>query len=106
MAAFFVLAEEELVLAFRLIGVQGRAVSPRLGDNRELVEAFRAATKVGDAKVLILSEELGERLGDELVEWQLAGSLPLVVEIPSTQGPRLDRRSLAELVREAVGVAI
>jgi vacuolar-type H+-ATPase subunit F/Vma7 len=112
-ADFFVVAEEEIVLAFRMLGVAGRAVSGR----EEALDAFRCATATGadpsgrpytgiGAKVLILTEEVADLLEAEAMEWQLGGGFPLIVEIPS-QGPgRPGRKSLEDAVREAVGVGI
>jgi V/A-type H+-transporting ATPase subunit F len=112
-ADFFVVAEEEIVLAFRMVGVDGRAVSGR----EEALDAFKHATGTGadpsgrpyksiGTKVLILTEEIADLVEDEALEWQLAGNFPLIVEIPSQGQPRPGRKGLVELVREAVGVGI
>ena len=113
MADFFVVAEEEIVLAFRMVGVDGRAVSGR----EEALEAFRYATGRGSdpsgrghkgigAKVLILTEEVADLLEAESLEWQLRGDFPLIVEIPSQGQGRPGRKTLEDAVREAVGVGI
>jgi V/A-type H+-transporting ATPase subunit F len=113
MADFFVVAEEEIVLAFRLVGVDGRAVSGR----DEALDAFKYATGRGSdpsgrpykgigARVLILTEETADLLEDEALEWQLSGQFPLIVEIPSQGQPKAGRKGLVDLVREAVGVGI
>jgi Archaeal/vacuolar-type H+-ATPase subunit F len=113
MADFFVVAEEEIVLAFRMVGVDGRAVSGR----EEALDAFRYATGRGSdpsgrpykgigAKVLVLTEDVADMLEAEALEWQLEGSFPLIVEIPSRSGPKPGRKSLVDAVREAVGVGI
>jgi vacuolar-type H+-ATPase subunit F/Vma7 len=112
-ADFFVVAEEEIVLAFRMVGVDGRAVSGR----EDAVDAFRYATGKGTdpsgrqykgigAKVLVLTEDVADMIEAESLEWQLSGAFPLIVEIPSQAGPRSGRKGLVELVREAVGVGI
>jgi len=112
-ADFFVVAEEEIVLAFRMVGVDGRAASGR----EEALDAFRFATgtaadpsgrpyKSRGVKVLILTEDVADALESEALEWQLAGGFPLIVEIPSQGRPRAGRKSLVALVREAVGVGI
>jgi V/A-type H+-transporting ATPase subunit F len=113
MADFFVVAEEEIVLAFRMVGVDGRAASGR----DEAVDAFKLATGTGSdpsgrpykgigAKVLILTEETADLLEAEALAWQLGGSFPLIVEIPSQGLSRPGRKGLVDLVREAVGVGI
>jgi Archaeal/vacuolar-type H+-ATPase subunit F len=113
MADFFVVAEEEIVLAFKMVGVDGRPVSGR----EDALDAFRYATGRGadpsgrpyrgiGAKVLILTEDVADLVGDEALEWQLEGQFPLIVEIPSRGPARPGRKGLIDLVREAVGVGI
>ncbi len=113
MADFFVVAEEEIALAFRMVGVEGRAASNR----EEAVDAFRYATGTGAdpsgrayrgiaAKVLILTEEVADLVSAEAMEWQLGGGFPLIVEIPSRGPAKAGRKSLEDAVREAVGVGI
>jgi vacuolar-type H+-ATPase subunit F/Vma7 len=113
MADFFVVAEEEIVLAFKMVGVEGRAVSGR----EEALEAFGYATGTGadpsgrphkgiGAKVLVMTEDAADLVEAEALEWQLGGEFPLIVEIPAQGGPRAGRKNLVDLVREAVGVAM
>jgi V/A-type H+-transporting ATPase subunit F len=113
MADFFVVAEEEIVLAFRMVGVEGRAVSGR----EAALDAFKYATGKGadpsgrpyksiGVKVLILTEEVADLLESEALDWQLSGEFPLIVEIPSQGQSKAGRKGLVDLVREAVGVGI
>ncbi len=101
MADFFVIAEEEIVLAFRLAGSGGRAVSGR----EDALEAFREAIR-SDAKVLALTEEVSDMIGDEVSSWQAEGRYPLIVEMPGQEGSVKGRKRLEDLVREAIGVAL
>ena len=106
MAGIFVIAEEEIVLAFRMAGVDGRSASGR----EEALDAFKKATSelVGGqtVKVLVLTEEVSDMLDEEVKAWQLSGAYPLIVEIPG-QGERSGKRkSIVDAVREAVGVMI
>ncbi|MEI6873818.1 MAG: V-type ATP synthase subunit F [Spirochaetota bacterium] len=106
MAGIFVIAEEEIVLAFKLAGVDGFSASGR----EEALDAFRRATGEltgGEAvKVLILTEEVSDLLEEEVKAWQFSGEYPLIVEVPA-QGPRsANRKSIVDAVREAVGVMI
>jgi len=105
-AGIFVIAEEEIVLAFRMAGVDGRSVSGR----EEALEAFRKATGelVGGRtlKVLVLTEEVSDLLEEEVKAWQLSGAYPLVVEVPSQGERAASRKSIVDAVREAVGVMI
>jgi vacuolar-type H+-ATPase subunit F/Vma7 len=99
----FVIAEEELVIAFNMIGVEGAAVSGREDAQAE----FRvAANDASGCKMLILTEEVADMLGTELVEWQLACKYPLIVEIPPLAGSSPEHVKLVDAVRQAIGIKI
>lgn len=106
MAGIFVIAEEEIVLAFRMAGVDGRSASGR----EEALEAFRKATGglVGGqaVKVLVLTEEVSDLLEEEVKAWQMSGAYPLIVEVPGQGERSATRKSIVDAVREAVGVMI
>jgi V/A-type H+-transporting ATPase subunit F len=111
---YYFLGEEELVTAFGFIGVEGEAV----GDEGGAVAAFRRITEGWDetaravlptrtdCRVLIMTEEVADWLGDLLVRWQLSDRYPLVVEIPGTLGRLAGRKTLVDSIREAIGVHV
>jgi V/A-type H+-transporting ATPase subunit F len=108
------LGDSELVTAFRFIGVEGTAVT----DAEDAVWAFRRVTEGWDktagmalpredlCRVLIMTEEVADWLGDLLITWQLSDRYPLVVEIPGTLGRLLGRKTLVDSIREAIGVHV
>jgi len=99
----YVIAEEELIIAFRMIGLEGAAVSGR----DEAIIAFRAAIDpFSGCKMLILTEEIADALGVDLVQWQLSGKYPLVVDIPPLSGTPVGHKSLVDAVRQAIGIKI
>ncbi|HOX33508.1 MAG TPA: V-type ATP synthase subunit F [Spirochaetales bacterium] len=113
MPDFFVIAEDEVVLAFKLAGAEGRGVSGR----EDALDAFRYATGSGadglgrpypgiGAKVLVLTEGVAGLLEEEAMEWQMGGEYPLVVEIPGPDGRTEGRKSLVDAIREAVGIRV
>lgn len=100
---FFVLGGSELVTGFALAGVGGKACATR----EETLAAFREMTRPETAlKVLILSEDASSLIEDELLEWQLAGEYPLIVEIPPLTGTATGRKSMVDTIREAIGVHV
>ena len=113
---FFFLGDEELVTAFRFIGIHGMTVR----DADDAVETFNRITEgaqknaFGDASgetavtchVLIVTEETADWLGDYLVNWQLSGCYPLIVEIPGITGRLEGRKSLVDSIREAIGIHV
>jgi V/A-type H+-transporting ATPase subunit F len=113
---FFFIGDAELVTAFRFVGVEGEAVWDAGGARA----AFRGVTEGwdetagtalpgrggGQCRVLILTEETADWLGELLIDWQLSGRYPLVVEIPGTMGRFPGRKTLVDSIREAIGIHI
>jgi len=112
---YFFLGDEELVTAFRFIGIDGLAVR----DSEEAIAVFRKITEgldggstekqtpdTGDCQVLIITEETADWLGDYMINWQISGNYPLLVEIPGISGRLSDRKTLVDLIREAIGIHV
>lgn len=99
---FFVIGEEEIIIGFNLVGIQGRIAL----DRGDALDAFRFATESADAKVLILTEEVAALLDAEVVDWNMSGRFPLLVEIPGLQGRMEGKKTLVESIREAIGIRV
>lgn len=99
---FYVLGEEELVIGFRLVGIEGKVATNR----EEALEGFLYATKELKPRVLILTEEVASLLETETAEWNLSGQFPLLVEVPGLQGKLEGRKTLVESIREAIGISV
>jgi len=98
---YFFIGEEELLAAFRFAGVDGVAVRDAAG----ALSAFHEAAAAG-CRVLILTEEAEDLLGQEAVDWQLSGRYPLLVSLPGLAGRKAGRKSLVDTIREAIGVHV
>ncbi len=108
---FYIIGDREIVLAFRLTGIQGTVAENR----NDVLDAFNRVTgKGGDIaapveqvpKVLILTEATAEMIEDEEISWQKTGKYPLIVEIPCLNGHVQGKKSLTDAIREAVGVQV
>jgi V/A-type H+-transporting ATPase subunit F len=111
---YFFLGDPELVTAFRLLGING--VPVRGADDAS--SAFRKITESYDEiadtimpgmdtyRILIVTEEVADWLGDSLVNWQLKGRYPLIVEVPGLMGRLPGRKTLMDSIREAIGVHV
>ena len=115
---YFFIGDPELVIAFNLIGIEGIAVQ----DAEEAIPVFRRITEgwvkeadavlpdalpgAGGCKVLIITEEIADWLGQYLVNWQISGRYPLVVEIPGIQGRIPGKKTLMAAIREAIGIHV
>lgn len=99
---FHFLGSEELAIGFRFVGVPGTVV--RTAD--EAREEFRTLTRKGEARVLILTEEVSAMIPREIMDWQMGGAYPLIVEIPGIAGHLEGRTSLIDSIRDAVGIHV
>ena len=111
---YFFLGDPELVTAFRFVGIAG---IPIHGAD-DACQAFRRITESYDenagivlpgtesCRVLIITEEVADWLGDTLVQWQLLERYPLIVEVPGLLGRLPGRKTLVESIREAIGVRV
>jgi V/A-type H+-transporting ATPase subunit F len=115
---YFFIGDPELVSAFRFIGIDGIAAP----NPEAALAAFLGLTRGWDStagavlpsvipgaeacQVLILTEEAADWLGDDLIQWQLSGHYPLVVEIPGLMGRQPGRKTLVDAIREAVGIRV
>jgi len=103
---YFFLGDEELVTAFRFIGIDGIAVK----DQQHTIDIFKNLTEETDeekvCQVLLLTEETADWLGEYMINWQLSGHYPLIVEIPGISGRLPDRKTLVEAIREAIGIRV
>ncbi len=98
---YFVIADEDTLLGFRCAGLSGRAVS----NSQEAIETLRAACKE-NVGIVIVTEEVAAMMQPEIDALRFSEELPMVVEIPGAQGPMPGRRSLSEVIREAIGIKV
>jgi len=119
---YFFLGDPELVTAFRFVGIAGASVrdaDDALAVFRRITEGFdqtagtvlpsaAAGTMAGaeNCRVLILTEEVADWLGDTLIQWQLSDRYPLIVEMPGLMGRLPGRKSLVDSIREAIGIHV
>ena len=108
---YFAIAQRELVLAFKLVGVDGQAALNR----KEALDAFYRVTGHGSLnampaaerpKILILSEDVSDMIEKEVLDWQKTGQFPLIVEVPPVNGHLQGKKSLTQSIREAMGISI
>ena len=108
---FFIIGEREIVLAFKLTGVDGVIAETRA----EVLDAFHRVTGKGGPsnlpsgeipRVLILTEHAASQIEDEEIAWQKTGNFPLIVEIPGLNGHVKGRKMLSDAIKQAVGVEV
>lgn len=108
---FYIIGEREIVLAFKLTGVEGTVAENRA----EVLDAFNRVTGKGGVanvptgeipRVLILTEQAASQIEAEEIEWQKTGKFPLIVEVPGLDGHLKGKKSLSDAIKEAIGVEV
>jgi V/A-type H+-transporting ATPase subunit F len=97
----FVIGDLDMITGFRLVGVEGVAVST-------VEEARHALSKAGEAidiAVVILSEEFSTKMRDEIDKLRSSHIAPLIVEIPGRSGPS-GEIVLTNMIRKAIGIEV
>lgn len=105
---FYIIGDRELVLAFKLTGIDGCVAEGR----EEVLSEFHritghGATPVDEVpRVLILTESASSVIDEEVLAWQKTGQYPLIVEIPPLSGHIPGRPTLTQAICAAVGVQV
>ena len=97
----FVIGDENAVLGFGLLGVEGRVVHSVDEAHQALVDA-RDNMRSG---ILFITEEWADAVRDEVDRLKAATLEPLILEIPASR-PDADRASLRTLVQNALGIQL
>jgi len=98
---YLVIADEDTVLGFRCVGIAGNAVSNRT----EALAALKGA-RDSQAGVVIVTQEVAAMMLEEVDALRFGGGSPMVVEIPGARGPLAGRKSLSDVIRQAIGVRV
>lgn len=99
---FYCIADEDTVRGFRLAGAEGRAVA----DARQAAEALAETAARTDCGIVILTERVAAGIRERVDAIRFERARPLIVEIPGPEGPLPGRKSLRQLVQEAVGIRV
>jgi V/A-type H+/Na+-transporting ATPase subunit F len=99
---FHCIADEDTVRGFRLAGVSGEVATAA----REATAAVQAANARPDCGVIILTESIAGTIRPLVEQLRFEREHPLIVIIPGPEGAAHERKSLRQLVQEAVGIRL
>ena len=99
---YFVIGDEDTVVGFRYAGVDGQIVDLP----QEAIQAFKKAINNPQIGILIITQQIAQNLNDLIETKRMEGGNPVIVEIPNRTGPMTDRKTLIEMIREAIGIKI
>jgi V/A-type H+-transporting ATPase subunit F len=99
---FYVIADENTVTGFRLVGIEGEAVETADEAREALTKAFESK----ETGIIIVTERVASSIRAEMEAFVFGYSFPLIIEIPDRRGALEGRTSIRELVNSAVGVKV
>ena len=99
---YVVIGDPDTVLGFGLAGVAGEAVESPDEAERALDNALNDEA-VG---VILITERTAAAIQAKVDDAILNRPSPVLVEIPDRRGPLPGRKTLMELIRQAIGVGV
>ncbi len=99
---YYCIGDEATVTGFKLAGVEGKVVRTA-AETRAL---FQSVVTISGVGIVIITEKMAGLIREDVEKFEAGADLPLVVEIPDRDGPAMERKSLAQIVRHAVGVKV
>jgi V/A-type H+-transporting ATPase subunit F len=97
-----VVGEKELVLGYRLLGVEDAFPVSRADSQKTVTDLFNS----DKYNLIIVGNEARKGLSPGLLEKLESSIVPLVVFMPSPQGQAAAEESLSKLARRVLGVDI
>lgn len=99
---YVVIGDADTVLGFRYAGIEGTAA----GTSREVVDALERASASPDTGVIIITERAASLAQEAVDAIRASLGTPVLVEIADRHGPLPGKKTLSDLIREAVGIRI
>ena len=96
------IADEDTVRGFRLAGISCEVVTTP----QQAAAAFEKTVAQTDCGIVILTEKVAAGIHRQVDAVRLERGRPLVLEIPGPRGGLPGRKSLRQLVQEAVGIQL
>lgn len=98
------IGDEDTVLGFGLVGVDGRTVT----GEEDAREVFRTAIGRGDSEigVVIITEPIADLIRTDVERFTFTSDFPLILEIPDRNGRAEGRPTLREVANQAIGINV
>lgn len=100
--AYHIIGDQDTVLGYRFAGVSGDVVE----DPESAKTAFLHATGDRSISILLITEAVEDMIMDLVIQHRISSQPPYLTVVQDIWGPRGKRKSLQELINEAVGIRI
>jgi len=102
MSTIHIIGDQDTVLGYRFAGVAGDVVETA----DEARRAFEAALQAPDAGILLITEQVDSFLQDAVTAHKVKAIPPYIAVVEDIWGRREQRRSLQDMIYEAVGIRL
>jgi V/A-type H+-transporting ATPase subunit F len=99
---YYVIGDEDTVLGFGMVGVDGEAVK----NSKEAEQAFRVALADEGIGIVIITERSADLIRSLVDQYLFREKFPLIVEIPDRQGSVPGKPKIREMVNKAIGIRL
>ena len=100
-SSILVIGDEDAVIGFALLGVEGRAVH----SEEEARQALEAAMSNRQLRIVLLTEDWASAMRETVDQLKATVLEPVLLEIPASR-PVAQLTSLRELVQQALGIRL
>jgi V/A-type H+-transporting ATPase subunit F len=99
---YYVIGDEDTVLGFGMVGVQGAVPDGAA----EVKAAFDRAIRDREIGIIVITESAADLIREQVDRFLFSEQFPLLVEIPGRKGRKEGRPGLRQLVNEAIGIKL
>jgi len=99
---YFIIGDEDAVLGFGLVGVEGKAAQ----NAEQAQEVFAAVLEQSDIGIIIITERIADLIRPQVDRFIFTRNFPLIVEIPDRLGPLEGKPGIREMVNHAIGIKL
>ncbi|MFH2115415.1 MAG: V-type ATP synthase subunit F [Spirochaetota bacterium] len=99
---YYVIGDEDTVLGFGMVGVEGAVA----GSVAEAEDAFDNALENPEIGILVVTERAAQLIRPRVDRILFSDTFPLIVEIPDRLGRMVGRPTIRETVNTAIGIKL
>jgi len=99
---FFVIGDEETVLGFHLVGIDGEIVDTP----EQARQSLENAVQQSNVGVILITERIADGIRADVNLYFYKMPVPLIIEIPDRYGAQEERGTIRDVIRNAIGVHV
>jgi len=96
------MGDEDTVLGFGMVGVEGKSVN----NAEEARNVFNEVLQNKEVGIIIITEKTAELIRELIQEFIFTKNFPLIVEIPDRRGHAPGWVGIREMVNAAIGIKL